>query len=182
MENSQTVTRKAKRKRYSLEFKAKIVLYYRSIQSRQDKSEKSIRYINRKTSIDIRTLGDWIKKGDQIIQSLNKRESRNLIDSAKYSCICEPMELELKEWINNQRAAGKCVSGTLIMQESVKVFNLIHSDPSRCPDPLKRFSGSRGWFKNFCKRRGFVLRRVSSTGRDLPYNVVDVCNNFFREV
>ena len=68
---------KAKRKRYSLEFKAKIVLYYRSIQSRQDKSEKSIRYINWKTSIDIRTLGDWIKKSDGLRMDENLDELNN---------------------------------------------------------------------------------------------------------
>lgn len=32
------------------------------------------------------------------------------------------------------------------------------------------FKTSKGWFKNFCKRRDFVLRKVSSSEREMNSN------------
>ncbi len=169
------------RKRYSLEYKAKIVLYYRSIQNRDNIQDKSVNHLHRQTQIDYRTLGLWVKAGDKILQSFRKRNSRNLVDTSKYKCICEPMEMDLKQWILKQREEGKCVSGTTIQCEAVKLYNLLHGvEPNeRCADARKNFTASRAWLFNFCRRRGFVLRRVSSTGRELQSDVVDVCYSFF---
>ena len=43
------------------------------------------------------------------------------------------------------------------------------------------FKASRGWLINFCKRRNFVLRRVSTTGRDLPTNAIDHIYMFYKQ-
>ena len=60
-------------KRYSLEFKAKIILKYRPLQGKADKQEKSINFIASRTGIDRRTIGSWIKQGDKIIEMKRKR-------------------------------------------------------------------------------------------------------------
>ncbi len=172
----------SRRKRFTIEYKTKIVLYYRSIQHRENVSEKSINHICRLTGIDHRTLGAWIKNGDSILQSARKRRAHNIVDRSKFKCICQTMELELKDWILKQRAEGKCVSGDVIQKEAVKLYNQIHGVVPRCPDTITNFNGSRGWFRNFCKRRGFVLRRVSSTGRELPGNVHEIIHKFFQDV
>ena len=54
---------KNQRKRYSLEFKAKILLFYQSLLSNV---KKAFNYLASLTSIDRRIIGPWIKKSDEI--------------------------------------------------------------------------------------------------------------------
>ena len=62
------------RKNYSLEFKAKIILYYRSRQHLTKSTEKSLNYISRITDIDRRTISHLVKlsNADKIIESKYK--------------------------------------------------------------------------------------------------------------
>ena len=41
------------------------------------------------------------------------------------------------------------------------------------------FSASRGWQENFCKRFNLVMRRVTTTGRELPSNCINTIKTFF---
>ena len=63
------------RKFYSIELKAKVVLYYRSLQDKENIKEKSINFMESKFGIDRRTISRWLKKGDLILGTKDKRFS-----------------------------------------------------------------------------------------------------------
>ncbi len=100
------------------------------------------------------------------------------------------MEIELKNWVLKLRSEGACVSGDAIMKQGVKIYNKIHpisdqrTDEQQqiCSDNRVNFQGSRGWFMNFMKQHNFSYRRISSTGRDLPSNTIELCYEFYKEV
>ena len=55
-QRSKTSAVHRKRRRFSLEFKSKIILKFRELQTNEKKSEKSINCIARLTGIDRRTI------------------------------------------------------------------------------------------------------------------------------
>ena len=175
------------RKFYSLELKAKVILYYRSLQNKQNIKEKSINLMESMFGVDRRVIGRWIKKGDLILNSTDKRNSFKTKPQV-FRSVCEAMELQLKEWILTSRSDGKCLSGDVIQKEAVKLYNQIHplvphnNNGSICVEPRVNFVASGGWLQNFCKRRHFAYRRVSTTGRELPSDILTRCHNFFKQV
>jgi hypothetical protein len=83
------------------------------------------------------------------------------------------MEKELSNWINEKRALGACLSGLSIKQMSLEIHkNLIEQRP---------FQASNGWFANFCSRRNYTMRRITSSGRDLPTNTNNIIDVFFKK-
>jgi transposase-like protein len=61
----------SERRIYSLEFKAKIILKYRSLQNLEKKEEKSINKISSVTGIDRRIISQWVNKNaDRILEGL----------------------------------------------------------------------------------------------------------------
>ena len=44
------------------------------------------------------------------------------------------------------------------------------------------FKASIGWLLNFLRRNKFVRRRITTTGRDLPGNSVEIILNFLTEM
>ena len=179
---------KKSRRRFSLEFKSKIILFYSALQLNDDNSEKSINHIARISSIDRRVISPLIKKySDKILESRNKRNLFKVFKN-KEKCICPTMEIELKNWIVNLRSNGSCVSGSIIQKKAIEFYNKEHPSEViqdlilKCALPRTDFKASRGWLYNFCKRRDLVLRRVSSTGRDLPNNCIASISNFYRMI
>lgn len=98
------------------------------------------------------------------------------------------MESELYNWVVEKRKDGCCISGHTIQKEAIKIYESIHplivppNFISKCELPYVEFKASRGWLYNFIKRKDFILRRVSSHGRDLPSNVISHIKNFFQKV
>ncbi len=117
------------------------------------------------------------------------RKRANFRVSKSYKALCLPMELRVKNWINGLRNEGACVSGEAIMKQAVLIYKGIHPIEEQTVEQQEIFSkarenftGSRGWFQNFMKRHKFSYRRVSTTGRDLPNNTVELCYEFYKEV
>ena len=79
------------------------------------------------------------------------------------------MEQELSSWIENSRAKGACISGFVIR---VKALEIMRAHCRRDNQPLV-FLASNGWLFNFLKRNKWVLRRITTTGRDLPLNAIE---------
>ena len=52
----------------------------------------------------------------------------------------------------------------------------------RCDKPRQLFSASNGWFLNFCHRKRFASRRITTSGRNLPGDAKDRATKFFTEV
>ncbi|CAF1093596.1 unnamed protein product [Brachionus calyciflorus] len=123
------------------------------------------------------------KKKDEILNAVRKRDCFK-VKSDKDKSICPPMEALLYKWIADERQKGVCLSSAVIMKEAHRTYNEIHHENSLaiCNLPKVDFKASRGWFYNFCKRRALVLRRVSTSGRDLPNNVLEQIENFFEKI
>ena len=65
---------------------------------------------------------------------------------------------------------------------SNQVESLALHEVRRCNKPRQHFSASNGWFQNFCQRKRFASRRITTSGRDLPGDAKDRAMNFFTEV
>lgn len=74
---------RAKRKTYSIEYKSNIILYYRSLQSKERIIDKSIGLVSRQTGIDRRVLSRWFKNGSTILEKANEKNSFNGFTSGK---------------------------------------------------------------------------------------------------
>jgi hypothetical protein len=53
---------------------------------------------------------------------------------------------------------------------------------TRCSKPRSNFKASPGWLANFCKRKNIVMRRVTTSGRDLPHNYMNQIYDHFENV
>ena len=146
---------KMSRRRYSLEFKSKIILFYRALQLKTGaaKSEQSINYLARLSTIDRRTISPWITTyADRILEAKNKRAGFKL-SSQKDVCNCPTMEIQLKDWILNRREAGVCISGATIQKQALTLYNELHPEvvPEnfiiKCSLPRSNFKASRGLCK-----------------------------------
>ena len=111
--------------RFILEFKSKVIHFYDSRLNQTDKKENSINYIARITKIYRRYISKWIQQRAKIFEAKFKRTSCRII-SEKDASICPPMELQLKQWIIDQRNKGVCISGSEIQKKSGQIFNQIH--------------------------------------------------------
>ena len=64
------------------------------------------------------------------------------------------------------RENGGIVSGLYIKLKALKYMQENH--------PNVQFKASDGWLRNFNKRNGFTLRRVTTTGREMPENTLEI--------
>ena len=113
------------KRRFTLEFKAKIILFYQSLQHIENKSEKSINYLASLSSIDRRTIGTWIKNSHKILEAKYKR-NKHKIGSKKDLSECPLMESALTGWVNEQRSTGACLSGNLIQNRALIIYESFH--------------------------------------------------------
>ena len=51
-----------------------------------------------------------------------------------------------------------------------------------CELPWAESKAFDGWLSNFCTRRGYVLRRVSSCGRELPKDCLNIIFKFYSDL
>jgi hypothetical protein len=77
------------------------------------------------------------------------------------------MEDKLDEWTKKLREAGCCISGfttKLTFTLKVKSIQILRE--------MDKFDGmfcaSDGWLQGFLRRKNYSLRRITTTGRDLP--------------
>ena len=85
------------------------------------------------------------------------------------------MESRLNQWIMEKRSEGAIINGLIVQRKAITIMNEINH-----PESLT-FRASRGWLQNFFKRHQFVLRRITTSGRDLPENALNIIQDFFAE-
>ena len=126
--------------------------------------------------IDRKTLKNWWKNRDNDKTRHKQKRFRvdNLVQKGQYP----EMEQELNSWIENGRAKGACLSGFAIR---VKALEIMREQCRRDNKPLV-FKASAGWLFNFLKRNKWVLRRITTSGRDLPDNSIETILNFLVEM
>jgi hypothetical protein len=85
------------------------------------------------------------------------------------------MENNLFDWVIDQRDRGFCVTQGMIRCEALRMLNGTN------------FQASNGWFSRFLRRKRLVVRRITTSGRDLPKDAgvqantfLDQCHEFVR--
>jgi hypothetical protein len=117
------------------------------------------------TGYDRKTLASWWGKRDKIASSMNKN-SRQKLSSEKYKGMFPDMEDKLDEWTQELREAGCCVSGFTLKVKAIQILREL-------AQYNRTFSASDGWLRGFLRRKNFTLRRITTTGRDLPSDFLE---------
>ena len=177
------------RRHYTLEYKAKVIRYFDALKADPNLpiNEKSLNHMSKLTQVDRRILKNWMDSKERILEAPFKRKLFKL-PSLIDQCICTSMENKVFDWVKANRRNGCCISGDAIQKEAILAYNIIHPEviteefASQCNRDRVSFSASRGWLNNFCARKNLVLRRVTTSGRDLPVNVHDIIFDFFKDV
>ena len=71
--------------------------------------------------------------------------------------------------VMDRRAAGICVTGGMIRAEALQIM----ADTN--------FSASNGWLTRFLRRKRLVVRRVTTSGRELPKDAGVQVDQFLSE-
>ena len=87
------------------------------------------------------------------------------------------METELFEWFNNNRRLGALI---VSFELKIKAGQIVRAQCEKEKKEFK-FRASDGWLRKFLHRHNLVLRRATTSGRDLPKNCKLLLNiNFFK--
>ncbi|CAF1139002.1 unnamed protein product, partial [Brachionus calyciflorus] len=152
---------KIKRRVFNLVFKSKVIRAFELIQN-YSKVAKMYN-LNRKT------VRLWVNQRNNI-QNLNTKISRFHV---KYSrpILYEDLESEINDWVNKSRSDGVCISGKMIKIKALELSEKYGLN----------LKASAGWLSRFLKRKNLVLRRVTSCGRSLPHNHLEIINDFIKK-
>jgi len=113
------------------------------------------------------------RKFDHLLINISEKERRLHIKHTN-----PEMESKLKDWIIQERSLGVCISGFVIR---VKALELERSFCEQMKKPCL-FKASTGWMLNFLRRNRFVLRRITTTGRELPENAIETILSFIADM
>lgn len=178
---------KLKLRQFSLAFKIKIVNFYESLQDGRPIRERSLGFVCKTAHIHRQSLKKWIDSKPALMVQ-HQKHGRKKIKSKKERCECEAMELKLMNWIDTKRNEGVCIDGTSIISRGKQIYDEIHPEiePPNffkvCDKARKSFLFSRGWLEKFLERRNYTMRRITSTGRDLPADTLKRINIYYNEV
>jgi hypothetical protein len=114
----------------------------------------SIRATARHFGLDRRVVRSWVRNQGtyQEQDHLHTRYRVTRADLSQYPT----MENELFAWIMDQRSLGLCVTTGMIRTQALRILNDIN------------FSASNGWLSRFMKRKRLTIRRITTSGRELP--------------
>ena len=121
---------------------------------------------------DRKKLRNWWNQRDKIADCHQKSKRFRL--SCSDRSFFPEMEMELSLWIERKRSESCCVSGFVIRVKAIEIMQE-YCERNRMPC---NFKASIGWLFNFLRRNKFVLRRITTTGRDLPENSIDTIWKF----
>jgi len=121
-------------------------------------------------------LENWWKNREKIRSSSHKYKRKRT--KTAYKAYHSEMESKLKDWIIQERSLGVCISGFVIR---VKALELERSFCEQMKKPCL-FKASTGWMLNFLRRNRFVLRRITTTGRELPENAIETILSFIADM
>jgi hypothetical protein len=102
------------------------------------------------------------------------KNSRQKLSSEKYKGMFPDMEDKLDEWTQELREAGCCVSGFTLKVKAIQILRELAQYNGT-------FSASDGWLRGFLRRKNFTLRRITTTGRDLPSDFLVTFDQFHKD-
>ena len=132
--------------------------------------------VSKQTGIDRVQLMKWWEKKDEILAAKGKQHRRRLPTKINKAAHKE-MESELDEWMKAQRERGCLLSSFTIKVKAVEIEREICSKNGT----EFKFLASEGWFRNYLKRKGYSLRRITTTGRDLPTDCIQTINKWLSD-
>lgn len=148
-----------KRSRFSLAFKLKVLKAY--------DTTKSFNKVSKDFKIDRRIIREWMKQRSKM------KETRGISSRMRLQSRLRPgfpdLEKRVADWIREMRQKGYIIDGNLIKTHALHYANEMGINNFRCSD---------GWLNRFLKRNRLSLRRVTTSGRDLPSNSVEIIVGF----
>ena len=110
----------------------------------------------RQFGLDSKVVRSWIGRRavneDRNQQRTRFRSSRDRVDQ------CSVMEVQLYDYVMDERAAGRCVTCGMIRAEALRLL------------PNTNCETSNGWLTRFLRRKHLSFRRITTSVRDLPSN------------
>lgn len=148
-----------KRSRYTLAYKLKVLKAY--------DEKKSFNKISKSFKIDRRTIRGWMKQRTKLKNS--KCISSRMRLHSKPKPGYPDLERNVAVWIREMREKGYIIDGTLIRTQALHQAHQMGITSFRCSD---------GWLNRFFKRNKLSLRRITTSGRDLPSNSEELIKGF----
>ena len=84
------------------------------------------------------------------------------------------MERNLDEWMIAERVKGHLLSSFSIKVKAVELEREI----CKQNQTSFKFYASNGWLRNYLRRKGYTLRRITTTGRELPADCLEKSLSF----
>ena len=84
------------------------------------------------------------------------------------------MEDALDEWTQELREGGCCISGFTLKVKALR----IQRETSQYNGTL---SASDRWLRGFLRRKDYTLRRITTTGRNLPSDFLETIDQFHKD-
>ena len=157
---------KSGHKKYSVDFKLKVIKFYHL--------NLSIHLLSNKLNIDRKVIRDWINKEADL---LNVKNNKNKYRCNKKSGIIRNFSDEeenfISEWIASNRAKKIPVS----TKSLISYAGSINQDFSNKPINIKL-----RWAYRYLKRKGFSIRRVSHIGQFIPQGKDTIKNKFVHDL
>lgn len=157
--NNQQPKPQTRYKNYTLSFKLNVLDYV-------SKNNNNITHASRHFNIDRKVIRNWRKNKSKIVSQSHKTESFRIKKSPhpRY----KEMEEVLYDWVVEQRDLGLCVSQRSIKRKALEIVSQTNST----------FLASSGWLHRFLKRNKLVLRRITTSGRELSKDAPKIINDF----
>jgi len=127
-------------------------------------SNSSIRSTAKHFGLERKQVRDWVRN-HQSYQQQSFLHTRYRVARADM-CQHPAMENDLFAWIMDKRASGLCVTAGMIRAEALRLL------------PNGNFSASNGWLDRFMKRKRLTIRRITTSGRELPRDAPIQINQF----
>jgi hypothetical protein len=124
-------------------------------------------------NISRQQIQQWVKNKDKIKKSKYKLNSFR-INSNKKKGKFGNMESKLDEWIIENRERGGVISGFTIKVKAIEFW--------RQTDQVVDFKASDGWLRRFLNRFNYTRRRLTTSGRELPANSLDVIKKWIDDL
>ena len=150
----------------SLRFKIDVLNYFHAHQP-PNKTQTA-----RHFQITRKQVRSFLKIENFIRNASDKRQKRIIVVNRppKYP----DQELLVLNWFKEERAAKIAVSGKNIQLKMVLCVNE--------NNPCSTFRASAGWLQNFLRRHRLTRRRITTSGRPLPSDAIDVIEEHLENV
>ena len=146
-------------KAYSIQHKLDVVAQAK----RTSLSEASRRF-----KIDRKRIREWMKNEQKLSEcSKSRKRSSGGGRSVKF----EGIDIQLVEWINNERAEGLRLSRKRIQRKAMELYD-------EQENKTESFCASDGWLFKFLQRKHFSLRRRTTIAQKIPEDVKQKVMNY----